>query len=80
MTAASPVLLPVAACSLFQELLPELVRTTKYGKGFAVKVAAVDALVLTCFVAAEDDLTTTEVMDHLQKLWRKGECGWGAGL
>jgi hypothetical protein len=60
-------------CSLFQELQPELVRATKYGKGLAVKVSAVEALTLTCFVAAEDESTTTEVMDHLQTLWRKGE-------
>ena len=61
-------------CSLFQELLPELVRTTKYGKGVAVKVAAVDALVTACFVTAEDESTTAEVMEHLQKLWKKGGC------
>jgi hypothetical protein len=63
----------VCACSLFQELQPELVRATKYGKGPAVKVAAVDALVLACFVTAEDDSTTTEVMDHLLTLWKKGK-------
>lgn len=60
--------------SLFQEVLPELKRATKYGKGPAVKVAAADALALCCFVAAEDESTTGEVMDHLQSLWRKGEC------
>jgi len=59
-------------CSLFQEMLPDLIRATKYGKGAPVKVAAVDALVLCCFVAAEDEHTTSGVMDHLQTLWRKG--------
>lgn len=56
----------------FQEVLPELVRATKYGKGPSVKVAAVDALVLACFVCAEDHSTTVEIMEHLQTLWKKG--------
>lgn len=60
--------------SAFQEALPELVRAIKYGKGPAVKVAAVDALVLACFVCAEDHSTTVEVMEHLQTLWKKGGC------
>jgi hypothetical protein len=54
-------------------LLPELVRATKYGKGPAVKAAAVDALALCCFVTAEDEHTTIQVLDHLQTLWKKGE-------
>jgi hypothetical protein len=56
------------------------VRATKYGKGPAVKAAAVDALALCCFVTAEDEHTTIQVLDHLQTLWKKGERAAGCLL
>lgn len=63
----------LVSCSLFQEVYPDLLKAAKQGKGSAVKLAAVDALSLCCFVAAEDEYTTLEVMEKLQGLWNKGE-------
>lgn len=54
-------------------MYPDLLKAAKQGKGAAVKVAAADALAICCFVAAEDEHTTLEVMDQLQSLWNKGE-------
>lgn len=57
--------------SAFQEMLPDLAKAAKQGKGAALRVAAVEALALCCFVAAEDELTTLEVMATLHALWGK---------
>jgi len=54
----------------------DLVKAAKQGKGAAVKVAAADALAVCCFVAAEDEHTTQEVMDQLYLLWGKGMLLW----
>jgi hypothetical protein len=50
----------------------DLAKAAKQGKGAAVKVAAAEALALCCFVAAEDEHTTLEVMEQLHGLWGKG--------
>eukprot|EP00775_Hariotina_reticulata_P006732 gene6732-6952_t len=57
--------------STFLEVKGDLVKAAKQGKGAAVKVAAADALAVCCFVAAEDEHTTQEVMDQLYLLWGK---------
>jgi hypothetical protein len=59
-------------CSLFLEVHADLAKAAKQGKGAAVKVAAAEALALCCFVAAEDEHTTLEVMEQLHGLWGKG--------
>lgn len=68
----------VCCCSTFEEVHADLVKAAKQGKGVAVKVAAADALAVCCFVAAEDERTTMEVMDQLFALWNKGEACWAA--
>jgi hypothetical protein len=68
--------IPTAACSLFQEVHADLAKAAKQGKGAAVKVAAAEALALCCFVAAEDEHTTLEVMEQLHGLWGKGVWSW----
>lgn len=65
-------LLLLLRCSLFQEVHTDLAKAAKQGKGAAVKVAAAEALALCCFVAAEDEHTTLEVMEQLHALWGKG--------
>ncbi|KAF8064543.1 PSL5 [Scenedesmus sp. PABB004] len=57
--------------SLFQDVCPDLVKAAKQGKGGAAKLAAAEALAVACFVAAEDEGTTVEVMEQLQRLWGK---------
>eukprot|EP00878_Enallax_costatus_P009617 GHUV01010048.1.p1 GENE.GHUV01010048.1~~GHUV01010048.1.p1 ORF type:complete len:478 (+),score=174.07 GHUV01010048.1:287-1720(+) len=57
--------------SAFQEVYPDLLKAAKHGKGVAVKVAAVEAAAICCFVSSEDEHTTIEVMEDLQKLWNK---------
>ncbi|WIA18984.1 hypothetical protein OEZ85_003651 [Tetradesmus obliquus] len=57
--------------NLFQEVHTDLGKAAKQGKGAAVKVAAAEALALCCFVAAEDEHTTLEVMEQLHALWGK---------
>lgn len=61
-------------CSLFQEVYSDLLKAAKQGKGAAVKIAAAEALAVCCFVAAEDEHTTLDVMAQLQGLWHKGGC------
>lgn len=68
-------------CSAFQEVYSDLLKASKHGKGVAVKVAAVEAAAICCFVSAEDEHTTLGVMEDLQKLWKKGSLlGWDVGL
>ncbi|KAF6258563.1 interferon-related developmental regulator-domain-containing protein [Scenedesmus sp. NREL 46B-D3] len=57
--------------NLFQEVHADLAKAAKQGKGAAAKVAAAEALALCCFVAAEDEHTTLEVMEQLHGLWGK---------
>lgn len=36
------------------------------------RVAAIECMAMCCFVAAEDDYCTHEVMERLRALWRTG--------
>lgn len=72
-TALHLITLPEPSERLFRELQGDLQRATASGKPAEVRCAAVEALAMCCFVAAEDDVCTMEVMERLRALWKTGD-------
>lgn len=63
---------PEASERLFMEMQPELDRAAAEGTAETCK-AAIEALAMGCYVAAEDEIVTRALMERMQELWRKGE-------
>lgn len=58
--------------SLLREVIPELQRAAASGRASEERVAAIEALAMCCFVAAEDDEVALEVMERMRAGWRAG--------
>mmetsp|Transcript_33375 Transcript_33375/g.84567 ORF Transcript_33375/g.84567 Transcript_33375/m.84567 type:complete len:447 (-) Transcript_33375:563-1903(-) len=65
--------LPEPSERLFRELQGDLQRAAASGKPWEVRCAAIECLAMCCFVAAEDDSCTLEVMERCRALWKTGE-------
>eukprot|EP00195_Chlamydomonas_chlamydogama_P015533 CAMPEP_0202900152 /NCGR_PEP_ID=MMETSP1392-20130828/10135_1 /ASSEMBLY_ACC=CAM_ASM_000868 /TAXON_ID=225041 /ORGANISM="Chlamydomonas chlamydogama, Strain SAG 11-48b" /LENGTH=272 /DNA_ID=CAMNT_0049586485 /DNA_START=182 /DNA_END=997 /DNA_ORIENTATION=+ len=65
--------LPEPSERLFRSMQADLQKAAAQGRSPEARAAATEALALVCFVAAEDDHTTIEVMNKMQQLWRKGD-------
>lgn len=68
------IIITTHACSLFSEVKPLLEIASIEGPHEA-RAVAIDALSMCCYVGANDDLVTREMMEKMQILWRKGGCG-----
>lgn len=59
--------------SVLDEVEADLVKLATQGKSAPAKVAAAEALAITCFVTSEGDDTTLRVMRRMKTIWAKGE-------
>ena len=58
---------------MLEEARPALERAALHGKSAEARVAAVEALGMLAFIAAEDQVMTDDIMQALVRLWKAGE-------
>ena len=59
-------------CSIQLEAQPVLEQAACYGKAATVKVAAIEALAITAFVASENPSVVDKCMTGFANLWKTG--------
>eukprot|EP00798_Chlamydomonas_sp_ICE-L_P008324 gene8324-1598_t len=64
--------LPETSERLFRNVQSPLQKAATGGSNPALRAAAIESLAMCCFTAAEDELTTQEVMEAMQGMWNKG--------